>query len=71
MFFPSEYKISVSADGKNFTEVYDKTWEIDRDVQLGFRNLAWKGSKKARFIRVQGSTTEDGGWLFTDEIVVK
>ena len=71
VFFPSEYKISVSEDGKNFTEVYDKTWEIDRDVQLGFRNLAWKGSKKARFIRVQGSTTEDGGWLFTDEIVVK
>lgn len=71
VFFPSELKISISDDGKNFTEVYDNKWEVDRDIQSGFRNIAWKGSKQARFIRVQGSTTEDGGWLFTDEIVVK
>lgn len=71
VFFPSEYKISFSEDGKNFTEVYNKKSEVDRDIQLGFRNLAWKGNAKTRYIRVQGSTTEDGGWLFTDEIIVK
>ena len=71
VFFPSEYKISVSEDGNNFTEVYSNKWDVDRDIQLGFRTIAWKGSAKARYIRVQGSTTEDGGWLFTDEITVK
>lgn len=71
VFFPSEYKISFSEDGKNFKEVYSKSTPVDRDIQLGFRNFAWKGKASTRYIRVQGSTTEDGGWLFTDEIVVK
>lgn len=71
VFFPSELKISFSEDGKNFKEVYAEKWAVDRDIQLGFHNLGWKGNGKARYIRVQGSTTEDGGWLFTDEIVVK
>lgn len=71
VFYPSEYKVSISDDGKNFTEVYDGKWATDHDIRAGIRTLAWKGAKLARYIRVQGSTTEDGGWLFTDEIVVK
>lgn len=71
VFFPSEYKISISEDGKTFKEVYCKNWEVDRYLQLGFRTLEWKGKDRARYIHIQGSTTEDGGWLFTDEITVK
>lgn len=71
VFFPSEYKISISEDGKTFKEVYCKNWEVDRYLQLGFRTLEWKGKDHARYIHIQGSTTEDGGWLFTDEITVK
>ena len=70
-FFPEEFKVSVSDDGKNFTEVYTTTSEVNRDIQSGFRTLEWKGAKQTRYIRVQGKTTMDGGWLFTDEIVVK
>ena len=65
------FTIETSEDGKNFKEVYSKSTPVDRDIQLGFRNFAWKGKASTRYIRVQGSTTEDGGWLFTDEIVVK
>lgn len=71
VFFPEEFKVSVSDDGKNFTEVYTTTSEVNRDIQSGFRTLEWKGAKQTRYIRVQGKTTMDGGWLFTDEIVVK
>ena len=71
VFFPEEFKVSVSDDGKNFTEVYTATSEVNRDIQSGFRTLEWKGAKQTRYIRVQGKTTMDGGWLFTDEIVVK
>lgn len=71
VFFPEEFKVSVSNDGTNFTEVYTATSEVNRDIQSGFRTLSWNGSKQARYVRVQGKTTMDGGWLFTDEIVVK
>lgn len=71
VFFPEEFKVSVSDDGNTFTEVYTTTSKVDHDIQSGFRTLSWKGSKNARYVRVQGKTTMDGGWLFTDEIVVK
>ena len=71
VFFPEEFKVSVSDDGKTFTEVYTTSSKVDHDIQSGFRTLSWKGSKNARYVRVQGKTTMDGGWLFTDEIVVK
>ena len=71
VFFPEEFKVSVSDDGKNFTEVYTTTSEVNRDIQSGYRTLTWKGSRQTRYVRVQGKTTMSGGWLFTDEIVVK
>ena len=71
VFFPEDFKVLLSDDGKNFTEVYDTKSEVNRDIQSGFRTLAWKGSRNARYVRVMGDTTMDGGWLFTDEIVVK
>lgn len=71
VFFPEAFKVSVSNDGKNFNEVYSTTSTVDKSIQSGYRTLAWKGHSKARYVRVQGNTTMDGGWLFIDEIVVK
>ena len=71
VFFPEEFKVSVSDDGKDFTEIYATSSKVDSDIQSGYRTLAWKGSRQARYIRVQGKTTMNGGWLFTDEIIVK
>ena len=71
VFLPSDYEISLSSDGENYKKVYSGNSKINRDLQFGFRKLECKGSMKARYIRFKARTTEDGGWLFTDEIVVK
>ena len=71
VFFPEAFKVSVSNDGKTFNEVYSTTSTVDKSIQSGYRTMAWKGHSKARYVRVQGNTTMNGGWLFIDEIVVK
>ena len=71
IFYPSQYTVSVSEDGKNFTQVFDKKYESSKQPILNFKTLTWKGSKTARYIRVQAKPSSFGGWLFVDEIIVK
>jgi len=71
IFYPSQYTVSVSEDGTNFTTVYDKKFESSKEPILDFKTLTWKGSKNARYIRVQAKPSSFGGWLFVDEIIVK
>ena len=71
IFYPSQYTVSVSEDGKNFTQVFDKKYESSKEPILNFKTLTWKGGKTARFIRVQAKPSSFGGWLFVDEIIVK
>lgn len=71
IFYPSQYTVSVSEDGKNFTQVFDKKYESSKEPILNFKTLTWKGSKTARYIRVQAKPSSFGGWLFVDEIIVK
>ena len=41
-------------------------------MQPDVRAYRWKGrSQQARYIRVQAAPSDFGGWLFTDEIVVR
>lgn len=71
IFYPSQYTVSVSEDGKNFTQVFDKKYESSKEPILNFKTLIWKGNKTARYIRVQARPSSFGGWLFVDEIIVK
>ena len=71
IFYPSQYMVSVSEDGKNFTQVFDKKYESSKEPILNFKTLTWKGGKTARYIRVQAKPSSFGGWLFVDEIIVK
>ena len=71
IFYPSQYTVSVSEDGKNFTQVFDKKYESSKEPILNFKTLTWKGGKTARYIRVQAKPSSFGGWLFVDEIIVK
>ena len=42
------------------------------DEKLTIQNYAWEGTCEARYVRVQADINpEAGGFLFTDEIVVK
>ena len=71
VFMPSEVIISVSNDGKEFTELKRMEHKVVKDDKVTFTNFGWEGNAKARYIRYQASSGEFGGFLFTDEIVVK
>ena len=71
VFMPSEVIISVSNDGKEFTELKRMEHKVVKDDKVTFINFGWEGNAKARYIRYQASSGEFGGFLFTDEIVVK
>ena len=45
--------------------------KVVKDDKVTFINFGWEGNAKARYIRYQASSGEFGGFLFTDEIVVK
>lgn len=71
VFLPAEVIISVSDDGKNFTELKRDTHQVSREPGFAFANHTWTGKTTARYVRYQArSGKELGGWIFTDEIVV-
>lgn len=72
IFYPSQYIVSLSTDGKNFTTVYSYQEKSEKTIQPNVRTYQWKGkSSQARYIRIQAMPSTFGGWLFADEIVVK
>jgi len=72
IFYPSEYVVSLSSDGKNFSEVFRHKEKSEKTIQPDVRTYLWKGkAAQARYIRVQAVPSTFGGWLFADEIVVK
>lgn len=71
VFLPAEVIISVSDDGKEYTELARIEHEVVKDSKVGFKNFGWQGSATARYIRYKADYGQFGGFLFTDEIVVK
>ncbi|MBP3472299.1 MAG: family 20 glycosylhydrolase [Paraprevotella sp.] len=72
IFFPSSYIVSLSTDGKDFTEVCRQSYPSVKTIQPDVRTYSWKGrTTPARYIRVQAPASAFGGWVFTDEIVVE
>lgn len=72
VFMPERVVISVSNDGKEFTQLAEIKHEVVRDDAVTFKNFGWEGDASARYIRYQALASDKfGGVLFTDEIVVK
>ena len=72
VFMPERVVISVSNDGKEFTQLAEIKHEVVRDGAVTFKNFGWEGEASARYIRYQALASDKfGGVLFTDEIVVK
>ena len=72
VYLPVEVIISVSTDGINYTELKNEKYPFDLNQAIKYTNIAWNGDATARYIRYQAhATKEHGGWVFTDEIVVK
>lgn len=71
VFMPAEVIISVSSDGEHFTELKRITHRVVKDDNISFLNFGWEGEATARYVRYRAAYGEFGGFLFTDEIVVK
>lgn len=70
VFLPAEVIISVSSDGANFNELTHLTHKVVKFDTI--KSFGWKGNARARYIRYQAHAGKEyGGWVFTDEIVVK
>ena len=70
---PQKVSFLVSEDGKEYTLLKTITTTLPiTDEKLTIQNYAWEGTCEARYVRVQADINpEAGGFLFTDEIVVK
>lgn len=72
VFLPASVTISVSDDGVNFTPLKHQTFDVTKEVPISFKDISWEGDTQARYVRYQAqSGKEFGGWIFTDEIVVR
>ena len=73
VWLPREVIISISEDGNTFTEQALLHTDVPTtEDRLVFRTYEWDGKASARYVRYQAlSNGIEGGWLFTDEIVIK
>lgn len=72
VFMPKQVIISVSNDGKEFTELAKIDHQVVKDDAVTFKAFAWEGEANARYVRYQAEIDRDfGGFLFVDEIVIK
>lgn len=73
VWLPAQVEIELSDDGEHFREGGVLTHEVSlEDKRPLFRNFAWKQAAQARYIRVKAlASGKAGGWIFTDEIVIK
>ena len=72
VFLPCEVVISISEDGENYTELARYNQEVNRAQAVCFKKYGWQGEARARYIRYEARSGEQyGGWVFTDEIIVR
>lgn len=72
VFLPASVTISISDDGTNFTELKHQTFEVTKEVPIKFTDISWEGNAQGRYVRYQAKAGKEfGGWIFTDEIIVK
>ena len=69
IYFPAEYRVSISRDNTLFKEIYSNTYPIEETPTSEYRQLSWRGKASARYIRIKAKAAK--GWVFADEIVVK
>lgn len=72
VFLPASVTISISDDGINFTELKHQTFEVTKEDPIKFTDISWEGNAQGRYVRYQAQAGKEfGGWIFTDEIIVK
>ncbi len=70
VYFPEEVTVSVSDDGEHFDIINRQVYKTDTDKEYFINDCSWNGRARGRYVRFTATTSKDGGWVFTDEIVV-
>ena len=70
IYFPTNYVVYTSADGKNWQEVGNDTRNIVKTSNPDIQTRCVKASKSARYVRVTATPSFEG-WIFCDEIRVE
>lgn len=71
IFYPGQYRISVSTNGKQYQEIYSKKHNVEKLPLYETSEWAWKGKTRARYIRIQAQTGQLRGWIFADEVEIE
>ncbi len=73
VWLPKQVIISASTDGENYETLATVDNDISPDIDtLEFKTFGWNGETTTRYIRYQAmSNGIAGGWIFTDEIIIK
>ncbi len=71
IYLPAEVEISASNDSITFNSLACITHNVVRDDTLSFKRYGWEGETKARYIRYRATRGKQGGFMFTDEVVVE
>lgn len=71
IYLPKELTVSVSTDGRQFTQVFKKEHPKQRLQNTVYENWQWRGSARARYVRIEAQSDIPQEWIFVDEIVVK
>ena len=73
IWLPARVEIAVSDDGADFRQLatVENNYPVEEHRPV-YRSFGWTGEDRARFVRYRAlSNGRSGGWLFTDEIVVR
>lgn len=73
IWLPRRVEISVSDDGQEFRPLATLTNDYPEEAERpAYRAFGWQGSDRGRYIRYRALRNgRPGGWLFTDEIIVR
>ncbi len=71
IFFPASFTVSVSENGCDFEQLCFKETPVVKSATTEVRSDLWEGRAQGRFVRVQATSGEFGGWIFADEVEIK
>lgn len=72
VYLPAFICIEASDDNRQFRELKQENRGVDMSRTYSFETVQWQGQARARYIRFKATASPQyGGWVFTDEIVVK
>lgn len=70
IYLPKVFMLSASEDGEGFEYLMGREEPKRTNVGTEFERYSWRGTTRARYLRIEAEATGEGEWIFTDEVVV-